>query len=216
MNRDQLAHVLGAACRIASDKDVIVVGSQAILGSFDEDDLPSEATMSEEADVAFKYDFERRKADLLTSAIGELSDFHGEYDYYVDGVDIELIALPDGWEDRLVAWDVRSSEPADPRFLEPHDLAVSKLVAHRDKDRAFVAALLRGGLINAGVLRERTRLLPEEHARSVPVIESWLDGQTAQQSATPIAAARASGSSGANRGKPTPDSTRGSFAPRDN
>ncbi|KGN32187.1 hypothetical protein N802_11050 [Knoellia sinensis KCTC 19936] len=43
MKRDQLAHILRAAARIANDDEVIVIGSQAILGSFDEDDLPEPA-----------------------------------------------------------------------------------------------------------------------------------------------------------------------------
>lgn len=50
MNRQQLAHLLRSACTISDDEDVLVLGSQSILGSYDEDDLPSEATASLEAD----------------------------------------------------------------------------------------------------------------------------------------------------------------------
>jgi hypothetical protein len=39
--------------------------------------------------------------------------------------------------------------------LEVHDLAVSKLVAGRDKDVAFLRVLLRERMASAGVLRER-------------------------------------------------------------
>ncbi|WP_211309050.1 hypothetical protein [Citricoccus muralis] len=41
MNRQQLAHILRSACTIVGDKDVLVIGSQSILGSYDEDDLPA-------------------------------------------------------------------------------------------------------------------------------------------------------------------------------
>jgi hypothetical protein len=41
MTREQLAHVLRAAARIAEDPDVVVIGSQSILGSFPEDRLPA-------------------------------------------------------------------------------------------------------------------------------------------------------------------------------
>lgn len=37
MNREQLAHVLRAAARIVNDPDILVIGSQAILGSFEDD-----------------------------------------------------------------------------------------------------------------------------------------------------------------------------------
>lgn len=63
MNRTQLAHVLRSASRIAGDVDVLVVGSQAILGSCAEDDLAAAATASMEADVAFLDDGDRAKAD---------------------------------------------------------------------------------------------------------------------------------------------------------
>jgi hypothetical protein len=40
VNRDQLAHVLRAVARIAGDSDILVIGSQSILGSYPEDALP--------------------------------------------------------------------------------------------------------------------------------------------------------------------------------
>lgn len=49
MRRDQLEHAIRAACQIIEAREVIVVGSQAILGTYSEDDLPAEATMSMEA-----------------------------------------------------------------------------------------------------------------------------------------------------------------------
>ena len=71
MTREQLAHVLRAAARIADDGAIIVLGSQAILGSFADDDLPDEATLSVEADVAFLDDPDEAKSDRVDGAIGE-------------------------------------------------------------------------------------------------------------------------------------------------
>ena len=78
MTRQQLAHLLRSACAIARDADVLVLGSQSILGSFDEEDLPPEATASQEADIAFLDDPGRNKADEVEGAIGEMSTFHEE------------------------------------------------------------------------------------------------------------------------------------------
>lgn len=52
MNRDQLEHVLRAASQIAGETDVLVIGSQSILGSIPEELLPFEATASIEVDPA--------------------------------------------------------------------------------------------------------------------------------------------------------------------
>jgi hypothetical protein len=46
MNRAQLEHAIRSACQILGRPEVIVVGSQAIHGTYDEDVLPGEATMS--------------------------------------------------------------------------------------------------------------------------------------------------------------------------
>lgn len=79
MKRSDLAHILRAACDVAGDQEVLVIGSQAILGAFDEDDLPSAATASIEADIAFLDDPDRSKADEVEAAIGEMSPFHQSF-----------------------------------------------------------------------------------------------------------------------------------------
>lgn len=128
MKRSELSHLLRAACAIANDKDVVIVGSQSILGSYDEDDLPGEAVGSIEADVSFFGPDADEKALAVDGAIGEDSAFHQLYGYYAQGVEIDgLVVLPDGWRERIVVWQSYSSEPARALCLEPHDLAVSKL-----------------------------------------------------------------------------------------
>ncbi|MCP2290864.1 hypothetical protein [Nocardia amikacinitolerans] len=51
MRRDQLEHAIRAACQIIGRPEVIVVGSQAILGTFEETRLPADATMSLAIDI---------------------------------------------------------------------------------------------------------------------------------------------------------------------
>jgi hypothetical protein len=82
VRREQLEHVLRAASQIAQDPDVLVIGSQSILGAIPEERLPAAATASIEVDVAFFDDPEDRKADRVDGAIGELSAFHESYGYY--------------------------------------------------------------------------------------------------------------------------------------
>ena len=49
MTRDQLEHAIRAACEIANDTELIVFGSQAILGTYS--DPPESLTTSVEVDV---------------------------------------------------------------------------------------------------------------------------------------------------------------------
>lgn len=96
MRREELAHILRACCAIAGDNEVLVVGSQAILGTYDESELPEVVTLSREADIAFLHDPDRRKADDVEGAIGEMSAFHDTYQVYAEGVHIDTAELPAG------------------------------------------------------------------------------------------------------------------------
>ena len=129
MKKSELAHILRAACSIADDPHILVIGSQAILGSFSEDELPSDATRSIEADIAFFDDPDERKSDAVDGGIGEESRFHETFGVYGQGVGISTATLPIGWEDRLVVFDDPEARPSEARCLDPHDLVVSKLVA---------------------------------------------------------------------------------------
>lgn len=59
-----------------------MIGSQAILAAYSETELPPEATVSIEADIAFLDDSDDEKADRVDGAIGEASMFHSQFGYY--------------------------------------------------------------------------------------------------------------------------------------
>lgn len=126
MTREQLAHVLRAVSRIAEDPDVLVIGSQSILGSYSEDELPPEATGSMEVDTAFFIDPDQAKSDLVDAMIGELSQFHNEFGYYPQGVSVTTGVFPAGWIDRLVTYQTPSTAPGRGLCLEPHDLCLGQ------------------------------------------------------------------------------------------
>ena len=172
MRRDQLEHILRAASRIAGDPEVLILGSQSILGSFSEDELPEKAYASIEADVTFFDDYDNEKSDLVDMHIGEDSQFHATYGYYAQGVNVEVATLPAGWRDRIVTYTGEGANGALAHCLEPHDLVVAKLVAHRMKDMEFADALLAAGLVDADLLlarapsRRSSRPAPGGHGRS--------------------------------------------------
>jgi dihydrofolate reductase len=49
MKRSQLEHIIRAAATVADDDELIIIGSQAVLGQFP--DAPDELCVSNEADV---------------------------------------------------------------------------------------------------------------------------------------------------------------------
>ncbi len=133
MRREQLEHILRAAAQVIKQKDLLVIGSQSVLASWDETKLPPEAVRSIEADVA-PLDGDDEKSDLIDGSLGEGSQFHETFGIYAQGVSLKTAVLPEGWRDRLVKLDNPSTYPGRGLCLDPHDCVLSKMVAGRQKD----------------------------------------------------------------------------------
>ena len=156
MTRNELAHVLRAAAQIANDPNILVIGSQAILGSHPETDLPQDACRSMEADLAFFDEAKGSdKADQVDGAIGELSPFHAENSYYAQGVDLTTAKLPSGWRDRVVRFQPDSALPAYRRVPREARSRHFEARGKSEKDKEFAASLLHAGLVDIGTLRAR-------------------------------------------------------------
>ncbi len=154
MKRSDLEHVIRAAGAIANDREIIVIGSQSILGSFPE--APGLLVRSIEADVYPLHHPER--ADLIDGAIGEGSAFHELFGYYAQGVGEDTAILPAGWRDRLIPVNNANTNGVTGLCLEIHDLAISKILAGRDKDRAFTRELAKRRLTDRHTLLARLEL----------------------------------------------------------
>jgi hypothetical protein len=151
VTRGELEHVLRAAGDIADDDEIVVVGSQAILGQFP--DAPAPLRASVEADL-FPLNHPER-ADLIDGSIGELSPFHATYGYYAQGVGEGTAVLPTGWRDRLVPIRNENTRGVTGLCLEVHDLLIAKAIVGREKDRQFVREAIQHRLADKETLLAR-------------------------------------------------------------
>jgi hypothetical protein len=151
MTREQLEHLLRAAADIADVDEIVVIGSQAILGQFP--DAPASMRVSEEADL-YPLNYPER-ADVIEGSIGELSPFHETFGYYAQGVGEETARLPQGWKDRLVVIQNENTRGVRGLCLEVHDLLVAKAIAGREKDFTFLADAAQHQLADADILLRR-------------------------------------------------------------
>lgn len=142
---EELEHLARAAADLAGVRRVLIVGSQAILGSWKPAELPSATHASIEADIAVLEDLRGSSLADIEVTLGYMSDFHRHNDYYADAVDLAELTLPIGWEGRVVHAVSRlgNGDPLDIYFLHPEDLCAAKLGAGRPQDRRFVQALTR-------------------------------------------------------------------------
>jgi uncharacterized nucleotidyltransferase DUF6036 len=151
MKRSELEHLVRAAGSIVDDSDIVVIGSQSILGQFP--DAPLQLLISAEADL---FPLHRPElADLIDGSIGEGSPFHELFGYYAQGVGERTAVLPKGWRDRLIRVENPNTAGVAGLCLEVHDLAISKHVAGREKDLEFTRELARHRMTDSKILLER-------------------------------------------------------------
>lgn len=151
MRRSDLEHLIRAAGHIAGERELVIIGSQSILGQFP--DAPIALLSSMEADL---YPLSRPElADKVDGAIGAGSMFHQTHGYYAQGLGPDTATLPAGWKKRLVRIENKNTGGCVGFCLEAHDLAISKYVAGREKDREFTRELARQGMTEKKVLAER-------------------------------------------------------------
>lgn len=153
MNIEELKHAIRAACNVADDDEMIVFGSQAILGMFPE--ANERLRRSIEVDMVPKNKPEN--VNKLDGALGEMSAFHKTHGFYVHGVSIESAKLPEGWQNRTVPVHDYMDPSKTGYCIEVHDLAVSKLIAFRQKDRKFVRVLILENLVKMDLLIKRVK-----------------------------------------------------------
>jgi hypothetical protein len=157
MKKLHVDHILRAAGEITGERQFIIVGSQALHGKFP--DVP-QVVHSAEIDLVAKSTSDRAR---WLNAIGHDSPFHESFGYYADPVDETTSKLPKGWKARLVTLPEGDTGGVRGLCLDPHDLAISKYVARRQKDLLFTKELARRGYT------ARRRLL--ELVKDTPISE---------------------------------------------
>jgi uncharacterized nucleotidyltransferase DUF6036 len=142
MKKQQVDHVLRAAGEITGERQFIIIGSQSLHGKYP--DIPDEILLSAEVDLIAKNDPKMTEA---LKFIGVYSRFHETYGYYADPVDESTATLPKGWKGRLVNLPPGDTQGVSGLCLDPHDLAIAKYVARREKDIVFTRALAARGMV---------------------------------------------------------------------
>jgi hypothetical protein len=164
--------VIAAAADVSKEREIVVIGSQAILGTVDEP--PASMLISMEADVYPLND--PGKAIDIEGSLGDGSPFQGMNGYFAHGVGPETAKAPAGWEERLVRVEipprVGQTRGAIALCMEAHDLVLAKCVAGRERDWDFARDALAADLVQIEELFRRAEDLPistsdEKHIRTM-------------------------------------------------
>jgi hypothetical protein len=153
MTRSELEHLIGSAGAVSGDREIVIMGSQSILGQFP--DAPVALLASMEADVIPLN--QAGHSDLIDASMGEGSKFHEQFGYYAQVVSGDTATLPVGWRSRLISVCNPNTRGVTGLCLEVHDLAISKYASGRDKDLEFTQSLAAHGFTRRTTLIERLR-----------------------------------------------------------
>jgi hypothetical protein len=157
---EEFDHVLAAAAAVTGEQELVVIGSQAILGSVRTP--PPELLVSMELDVYPRYAPE--VAIQIDGSLGDGSPFHNSFGYYAHGVGPLTAKAPAGWQDRLVRHEIPKRVGGKHRAiawcLEIHDLILSKCVVGRERDWLYATEAVKAGLVDVELLFARIADLP--------------------------------------------------------
>ena len=142
MKKQQVDHILRAAGELTGEKQFIIIGSQSLHGKYP--DLADDILRSFEVDLIAKNNLDRTE---WLNYIGQDSQFHETHGYYADPVDENTATLSKGWRTRLVNLPPGDTKGVSGLCLDPHDLAIAKYVARREKDIVFTRALTARGIV---------------------------------------------------------------------
>jgi hypothetical protein len=148
VNKAEFDHLIAAAAMVSEESEIVVIGSQAILGNVA--NPPEVLLRSIEADVyPLRYP---DRAEEIDGLLGDGSPFHQTYGYYAHGVGPETAKAPTGWEERLVRVAVPKRPVAENAIaaglLEPAELSrridgLPIAVSKQERVRSHLEALRR-------------------------------------------------------------------------
>lgn len=154
MDLSHLQALFSEAKKLIKHKEYVVVGSLCVLGILRKpSEIPERMLMSIDVDCYTKTDPGR--IFELKEKLGEGSAFEAEHGFYLDPISPEVATLPENWQYRLVPVELKESIVV--HFLEPNDGAVSKYARCEPRDREWIRAGLKAGLLSAPIIEAKFR-----------------------------------------------------------
>jgi len=140
---------------IAPEETPIIVGSQAAhaVARF----LPEIVQQSIECDFLFASGKTETRVEV-NKKLGVFSAFQLEHGFYADALGLATVVLPTGWRERLQPLADENGKVIA-FCAEIHDVAVSKLIAGREKDFLFLKEAFLREYISIDGFLERAKLI---------------------------------------------------------
>ncbi|WP_205182540.1 DUF6036 family nucleotidyltransferase [Burkholderia sp. LMG 13014] len=148
MDLEHLRLILAEARKVSHHTEYLIAGSLSVLGV--KADIPDAMSLS--IDVDFYPLQDPGRAGEIARTLGEGSEFHAKYGYYLDPIHPELPTLPRSWRSRIVSHDFGDVTAV---FLDVNDTAVSKYTRGAENDLRWIEAGYDAKILDLGAITAR-------------------------------------------------------------
>jgi len=160
LTKAAIAHLLRAAAGVTGRTSFVMIGTGAVIAQ--SKTVPLDLMLTREIDVYPRNAPDAEDiSDLIDGTIGEGSPFDVAFGYYAHGVGERTACLPNDWEARAIRVDLAGVECICP---DKNDIALSKVCAWRDKDKAWLKAGLETSVLDIGTIEARSRSIANPNA----------------------------------------------------
>ncbi len=184
MKKEQLFDLIQRVSSLSGISVPIIVGSHSLFAVTD--NIPAIVLKSIEADFLLAGD-DSDARPKISDELGLTSGFYETAGYYADPLGLASVVLIPGWRERLQPLKAETGKTVA-ICLDPHDAAVSKLIAGREKDWIFINELLASRLISFEVLIERAELIQQTASEGalLPRLQKLFDYLRKQRTITDL------------------------------
>ena len=170
LKKEAIAHLVRAVAGVSGRSSFVMIGTGAVIAQLKH--VPLDLMRTREIDIYPQGVPDAEDiATLIDGTLGEGSPFDETFGYYAHGVGERTACLPDGWEERAIAFDAPGLAGVVCLCPEVNDIALSKLCAWREKDRSWLEAGINSGVVSLDAMKARSRTISNPHAPDVTEID---------------------------------------------
>lgn len=181
LRREQVAHLVRAAAAITNEDTFVLVGTGAVIAQLKS--TPFDLMATREVDLYAPGAADPAAvSDLIDGSIGEGSPFDETFGYHAHGVGEDTAILPHDWRLRARAVALPTAPGTTCICPALEDVALAKLCAWREKDRLWLTAARKAGLVTGAALKGRARAIIDTRAPQPEEIERRIDALATEPS----------------------------------
>ena len=153
LKRSGIQHMVRSVATITNCRDIVLVGSGALIAAVRH--LPAELMQTNEVDLYVRDASDPEDVQqLIEGTLGEGTYFQKTFRYHVDAVSARTAVFPADWQTRASELPLPTDRNVKITCPSADDLAISKCVAWRDKDKSWLKACALHGFIDLDRMRE--------------------------------------------------------------